>query len=95
MQASKTPSSLCTDDSSSGKDGARPAGDAEFSTDPSGKLGKVQELSDPPFELCLVLLAVIVSQDQEGILFYLPKKKKFHKQLRVVCHDLRSRISFQ
>ncbi|XP_060783378.1 fibroblast growth factor receptor-like 1a [Neoarius graeffei] len=29
---------IVIDDSSSGKDGARPAGDAEFSTDPSGKL---------------------------------------------------------
>lgn len=63
MLASKTLSSLCTDDSSSGKDGARPAGDADFSTDLSGKLGKVLELSDPSFELILVLLVVIPSQN--------------------------------
>lgn len=87
---------FCADDSSPGKDGARPAGDTEFSTDLSGKLGKVLELSDPPFELLLVLLAVIAFQDQEGILFYLPKSfisSSFG--LIVVCHDLRLSISFQ
>lgn len=60
-------SSRCADDSSTGKDGARPAGDAEFSPDLSGKLGKVLELSELHFELFLALLAVIASQDEKGI----------------------------
>jgi len=38
---------LSLDDSSAGREGARPAGETEYSTDLTGKLGKVLQSSNP------------------------------------------------